>query len=583
MLRATAIFIGAGLLAWGCSSLSASSDQCKVDSDCEPILGLAPGQAICELGQCSRKGQITPGTDDAGSTVAACVSTDQCTTDLGSPAVCLKPGVDPCIKLTSPECPEVSPNFNKGNPVFVGVLTDTTVVQGGVETDNAYDQTVSNGAKLALEEWDTQTGGGITSGTVRRPIVGIFCNGKLTPSTREAAYDHLSKRVGVQAVVVRSTDMANAIAARSTAEDRLLYCTDCESAATAVGISTKGLVWHQSPSALLDIPARVDWASRTERRIRAQRELASSTQLKAVFLSITDSGYSEWTAASVAALRINGKTAAENGDNFVRIARPSSDTDGIKLAREIVALQPDLVIGSGYGTYWHQQVMPAIEAYWPANVPRPHYIMGTDEVAYADRWRYSVGSNDNLRARFQGTWLADEPLDYAAYDEFDANYKARFSASSQGITNGYDAMQVLGYAIAGAVSAPTTVQDRLAGSDIARQFQRLVPGTDDGTPRPLTLVRPSSIKNGLSLLAAGKGLDLQGCLSNLDWNPTTGLILANVETYCGVRDPETRIVHPNDTGIVYHTRTGKFVSNDDESVEIPASHLGDEDVYPECF
>lgn len=582
MLRTITILAGAGLLAWGCASVTASSDQCKVDSDCESILGLAAGKVTCEVGQCNRKNDIIqPATEDAGATVAVCTSTAQCETDLGSPALCLKPGVDPCVKLTSPECPEVTPNYKKGNPVFVGVMIPNTFLVDGSEVDSSYDQTVTNGAKLAFEEWDAQTGGGIATGAARRPIVGIFCNTKSDAATRDAAYDHLSKRVGVQAVVVRNTNEASALVPRTTTDGRLLYCTDCIPEATAAGVATKGLVWHQAPSPLLDVPVRADWVKRVERRIRAQRALAPTAQLKVVFVNITDTGYPEWAAASIAALRVNEKTATENGANFVRITRTSADTDAFGFAREIVGHRPDIIIGMGFGAYWHTQAMPAIEAYWPSDKPRPNYVMASDEAANASRWRYSVGTNEGLRKRLQGTWLADEAIEYDAIDAFQANYAAKFAgADAQYISNGYDAINALSYAIAGAVSSATTVQDTLNGGDIARQFARLVPGTDAGVERPRTQFVPSGIANGVAALALGKGLDLQACLGNLDWNPATGYILANAETYCGAFSSRRGHVAPTDTGLVYATRIGKMVSNDDGR---ELTSLGDEDVYPECF
>ena len=181
----------------------------------------------------------------------------------------------------------------------------------------------------------------------------------------------------------------------------------------------------------------------------------------------------------------------------------------------------------------------------------------------------------------QGTQPVEEVLEYDAIEAFQANYAAKYAgADAQYISGGYDAVNALSYAIAGAVTSATTVQDTLNGGDIARQFTRLIPGTDEGFVRPRTQFLPASIANGIATLASGKGLDLQACLSNLNWNPTTGTIVSNTETYCGTRRSGDGVVVPSSTGIVYSQSLGKFISGD-SGREITS--LGDEDVNRAFF
>lgn len=555
------IFVGATALS--CAALSATSEQCTVDSDCEPILGVAQGAALCELGQCSRRGTPQPSTADAGVTVEACTTTAKCTTDLGSPAVCLKPGIDPCVKLTSTECPEVSANYNKGsNPVFLGIAMPTTTFKDGAEADNAYAVTSMNGARMALEQWDVETGGGIVVGATRRPLVGIFCNTRGDANTIDAIYTHLSVRVDAKAIIAMNTADASQLVARTTNDERLLYVTDGGQDSVTGGVATRGLVWFQSPSALLEIPARIKWLEMTEARIRQQRALDASTPIKVVQVDITEVGAKQRADALAAAVMFNGKSAADNGTNYVRLSRPNRETSTVfELAQTIVGARPEVVMGLGLGTAWHQQLMPAIEALWPSDVARPYYIMGSEENANAARWPVSIGLNDDLRARFQGAVLAQELSDTRTRSRFNTDYMARYSAPGNNIAGGYDAIYVLGYTVAGALRSPTTVLDRLSGADFAKQFSRLIPGSDNGVRRETWPNIPSLIGTGVGKLAAGGGLDIEGTQSLLDWNPLDGTQLNDATTYCGVRNPSSGLVSPMGTGFVYQTRTKTFAGS----------------------
>ena len=561
-IRLSTLLVGAAVFALvaACSSLGA--DQCAAgtsgDLDCERVLGVATGQAVCDLGTCRAKGNAPPAQNDtdAGPTVSPCVSTAQCTTENGNrPSICREPGIKPCVPIASETCEVNGDGWKEAkNPIFVGVLLSKTQL-----SDNSilsYSVTNEKGIRLAEEEWLAETTGGLNVGGERRPIINVYCDIKGDPDTARKQFDFVTLGVGAQAVIAETpSELAWFVDAAQT-RGTFVYLTEygCDDIAPTGKLN--GLCFTNSPPFDFGKPLMKEWVKETEARVRTDRALDPTGKVKAVLLAARagqSASISTYIDGLNAEIEINGMPASMQPTLYREInpvLLPDGTVDYLKTAQAVAAFGPDLVITLEARDF-HLWYMPLIEANWPAGLGYRARYIGTDNIAFARRFAVSVGGNEPLRKRIDGVWTALDTTTQPVFDDFLKRYQARYAEENvDRVTTGYDAFNGTAFGIAAALTSGTVQASALKGSDIGKGMKRL----DSG---PTNELLPKNIPTALATLANGGSIDLVGAVSSMDWDPVNGCPGADAAVFCVYRDVGQSL-YVDDLGFAFRHKTKTF-------------------------
>lgn len=537
----------------GCSSSSA--DQCTVgvsgDRDCEQILGVASGQALCDNGTCRPKGAPPPAQgQDGGGT--ACISTAKCTEENGGKAaICSEPGTGSCIPLENDLCHVVGKGWQESrHPIVVGVLISKVGPSGATAP---YEETVLKGIQLAEAEWYETTTGGLNVGGERRPIVAVYCDNTPDPESERKAFDFLTLGAKAPAIITSAPFGIFSYIDEAAERNTFFYLSEFGSEEVAATGKLNGRVFAGFPAQAFTLPLMTEWVKQTEAKVRAARGLGAGDEIK---MAILGSGalIGASAVAFIDALKeipINGAPASTQPSQLKVVApveRPDGTADYLASAKAVAEFAPDIVLTTEARNF-HFWYLPLIEANWPSNVTyRAQYI--TDPSAgFAPRYAISVGSNDELRRRVSGITVPFEP-NFDVFDVFDgflARYEAYFKEPNEYTTTGYDAFYSTAYGIAASLTTPTVDPNRLTGADIGAAMKRITLGAEK------TALDPVKIPNALATLANGGTLDLVGTTGDLDWVPETGAADADSSVYCVTRGPAG--VELIDSGLFYRYRT----------------------------
>jgi branched-chain amino acid transport system substrate-binding protein len=541
------------VVAIGCNSTSA--DQCTAgrggDSDCERILGVASGQAVCDNGTCRAKASTPPTSIPEGG-AQGCVSTEQCTADNGGKAsICRQPGVSPCVPLANDLCDVSGDGYKQAaNPIFVGVLINKTILAEN-NAVQPYDTVVEKDIKLGESEWLNATNGGLNIGGERRPIVNIYCDIKYDPDTARRAYDHVTLGVGAPAIITESPEDIYPYIDDAKTRGTFFYLTEFGSDEVAATGKLNGLVYTNYPAITYSLPLMKEWVTRLEAEIRAERGMAPTDKLKVVTLGPRDvdsstSGYLD----ALKDLTINGAPASTEADNY-REVNPlatinGSSTDYFATAQAVADFKPDIVVTLEARDF-HLWYLPLIEASWSATGPKPHYVT-TESAAFPRRYQVSVAGNDELRHRVGGIWQALYD-DNGVLDDFLSRYQSYYKEENVDfVISGYDAFYSTAYGIGAALTTSTVNAANLKGADIGDALKsRLESGTR-------TKLVPGAIPTALATLAQGGSIDLDGTTGPLDWDPLTGASGVDSAVYCVGRQPDQSLTIV-ENGLYYREKT----------------------------
>jgi hypothetical protein len=563
LLRKSALLLSGLALAVVGACTSSGAEQCSVgasgDLDCERVLGVASGQAFCDVGTCRPKGNPPPAQNDtdAGPTASPCVSTAQCTTENGNrPSICREPGVKPCVPLANDDCTVSGDGWKQAkNPVFVGVLLSKTS-----SADNSvvsYSVTNEKGIRLAEEEWLAETTGGLNVGGERRPIVNVYCDIKNDPDTARKYFDFVTLGVDAQAVI---TDDPHSLAwFLDSAQQRgtFVYLSEfgCDDIAPTGKLN--GLCFTNVPPFDFSRPMMKEWVKATEAQVRTQRAIPLTTKIKAVLLAARQ-GQTASTSTFIdglnADLEINGQPASAQPTLYKEMnpqVLPDGTVDYVATAKTVAAFAPDIIVTLEARDF-HLWYMPLIESNWSTALSyRPHYV-GTDNIAFARRFAVSVGGNEALRHRVNGVWTALDNTTQPVFDDFMTRYEARYGQPNiDRVASGYDAFNATAYGIAAALTSSTVQANALKGTDIGQGMKRLSSGTTT------TNLEPKLIPAALATLANGGSIDLVGAVSAMDWNPVNGCPDADSSVFCVYRDVGQGL-YVDDLGFRYRYKTKTF-------------------------
>ena len=295
--------------------------ECQSDADCEL------GYELCIQGTChpSRCADCDGGYPPEPPPPPVCESTPKCKeAHPGEEWACLRPGKEDCVKVTSAECPFVSPTWERivGNvqPLWIGGLfaLETKGPNGSLQPSPA-NQAQLNAMELARREWHaTLDGFQVATARDRQPLVAVACDTKNDPARIAAATNHL-KKLGVASIIVGSSADAQIALSQPTAGAALYYCADCEPADFPTS-GFAGRLVHYRPDLTTSVPpAARAWLEGTEARLRAEGPLANGASLRVAY--VTTSAPRRVTAARniKGALVFNGMSAASQPTDYLEI------------------------------------------------------------------------------------------------------------------------------------------------------------------------------------------------------------------------------------------------------------------------
>jgi hypothetical protein len=245
-------------------------------------------------------------------------------------------------------------------------------------------------------------------------------------------------------------------------------------------------------------------------------------------------------------LVFNGKPAVENGKNYQEVTfavGTLSEADIAGVADRLAQAEPTFVVllaGSGVPV----ALVEALERRWPAQAPRPTYILPNDTLAAFAEY---LGRSIERRRRFFA-------IQSDSSSAGNARFVMRYNDAHRehvGLTinpaASYDSFYLLAYATFALRGGAVT------GTALARAFGRLVPPGD-----PID-VGPTRVFDALRLLAADRRIDLQGAASGLDFDLSTGEAPSDFAILCpavGGRGVATG--EDVESGAVFRARTRRI-------------------------
>jgi hypothetical protein len=296
-----------------------------------------------------------------------------------------------------------------------------------------------------------------------------------------------------------------------------------------------------------------------EKVLRARHVVGERDAMKLVILHKADVYGRGIFEILLSTLRVNGKSAEENGPNLSRIEYVNSDhpqidegtLKGQSIAAEIIAMRPHVIAFAG--TTELLNIVKAVESSWPADLRYRPVWMGTDgagvisvrnEVAEASFPQRLLATN--LRLDFDGP-IAQHVLSTMRTEHPEV---LRNDPRSGTMLATYDAVYALAYAIASLGPRP------LIGTTIATALRTL----NRAGAKKVT-VGPIGIQDIFARLERHEAVDLRGATGDLNWD-ANGDVTQDIDIVC-VRqsEPDQGIavsLGMKPSGLYYDVRHNRF-------------------------
>jgi hypothetical protein len=516
-LATIGLAVGA-LVASACSALIDRADsQCSSDGDCARF-----GAFACLQGGCVPATSAT----EAGADAAAgpCTTTAEClAAHDGANWIC-RHADQTCVSLVSPDCPTVLGQYTSDDVVLLGALLPL------------YGPHASTGAALsdALRLGVNDFAGGIPAagGGAARPLAVMLCN-ESTDVDRAAT--HLLDDLLVSGIVGTGDSATTLGVAHDVTLPGGAFLISPRATADLSSVSGGGLVWRTCPSVELEGDAIVALAQAVV--LPAVIAANQLTTVRVALVHASDVDSSELDTAITTALHMNGALATDpsNAGSFLHVdygdpddiadvdaaATMASAVDAVTVTGSL----PDVILLVG-STQAVTDVLAGIEAAWPVGARRPQYVVSsgleTTELLML------VDGNDSLRTRILGTAPGGNG---ANVDAFYGRYVGTFADGTApqifGVAQAYDALYALAFAEAATSKAAPL------GADLADALRLLV-ATGDGAAAVPVDVGPDGLAAAFAAIAAGQSLALNGASAPLDFEPTTGGVITDVQVWCMV-------------------------------------------------
>jgi ABC-type branched-subunit amino acid transport system substrate-binding protein len=527
-ISSSALFLLVGLALVGCTLIATpDTEQCDKDADCAQLGPTFEG-FVCERHVCVE-------------TENSCKTFSDCNTSKDDALATCVEGV--CVQLTSEDCPEVVPADAVGEgTIFIGSMGPLK----GEYVGNGLP--IVLGATLALEELDERANGlPLGESGARRRIAMIKCH-DLDDPLRVA--EHLIEKVRVPAIIGPAfSGIALSVAQEVSIPAGTLLLSASATSPAITDLDDDGLVWRTAPSDALQAVPITALVQRFETRLRAERELTDSDGIKVAVVAKGDAYGTGLFDAVTSTMRFNGKTAADNGGNFLGINYKDPSLEKVDFSTHVTSLvefEPDLVLGLGTAEVV-QEIMGPLENAWPTSGPPKPYYLFPDGGHVPDLLELAE-ADPSLFTRVLGTVPGRKGSNY---DAFALRYKARFENVVPGTfaETGYDAAYLLAYAMLAAGNSEVT------GKRIAAGLGKMSDG-------PRVVARPDQINAAITALASGGGIQFEGASGSLDFNAKTGEAPADVEIWCVLDEKGTALFESS--GEYYDAKSGEIAGSNEK-------------------
>jgi hypothetical protein len=344
----------------------------------------------------------------------------------------------------------------------------------------------------------------VRAGGPPRPIGVVACDDALDA---HRAARHLVEDVGVPAILgfSRSKEVVDLAAAYFEPRHVVAFATNTAGMLSAIRPppGEPRMVWRTtfSNAAATEVSAAIV-RDVLEAQLRKEGVLKPDEPMRVAFVNVDNATGIGNTDAVLGALRFNGKSAAENGENFLQVLIHDDDhgdprEENERVVRALLAMRPHVIIDAIDGDY-----VTALERAWGSG-PRPRYTPAPDADALMHDPAFTRRIVD-----------VDSLSDTPASAKFEVHYQTVFDPKTmptkQMSSGPYDAFYALAYAIVALGERPIT------GPAIALALPRIV------GPGPRIDVGPGGILAATRALGRGESIDLVGAITSLDFDPVTG-------------------------------------------------------------
>lgn len=540
---ALALLVGAAVAATassqGCSALTnTTAVQCSSEAQCLSLGADFVGTTCDPATKTCVK--VAQGAD-------LCTTNQQCIDQAGGqPALCRK-GTGKCVKLITPECPEVFAQpgeIANDRAIAIGMISP----QGASFCANACDA-IGKTVQLGQAELSKTLRGlpAVDGSNEPRPVIVVSCH-EFTPG---AGYEgllrmanHLAKDVGVP-LVIGPIDGANALVVETTVFNPAKVLSIVPGGTSfALGqqpnpIAPTPIIWRPSISDVLVSKATGQLVEKFLEP-RAKQESGDSSLRVAVLvehnslgLSLSKSLQDTW--------RFNGQLARDNpaanfqifdiGDFLDTVGNPAPETKIQGAIGALYAFKPHIVAHAYAPAAISPTFFPLI-LNWPAGQYVPYHI---DVLPSSFSFFQPIPSVLNLVPALKGRVFTTDtrpPADNAhraawilkfvtTYPEFRGTPIPEFVGVVEGW---YDAFYLAAYSIAANRNKPLT------GENLAATLPLLNP------PGALILTGTEDMAKAVGALNNGQGIDLQGIAGDLDIDTQTGATAYDILVQCAAQD-----------------------------------------------
>lgn len=535
----TALLVGS--LASSCSFLvDSNSVQCESDAECADRGG-AFTDTVCRENACVPAGG------------GACTTSQQCIDfNDGTPAACIE---GECVVLVTADCTIVEPAEALGddNTIYFGWM-------GPLVGDfQSLGVPMQQAVQLALEEIG-QGANGIPggSGGGRRKLAMVACHDldagddepEVPASVRAAT--HLVEDVKVPLIFGPAfSGITLDTATEITVPGGVMILSASATSPLITGLDDDDLVWRTAPSdAIQSIPLAL-LVEQVETRIREEQMLNPTDDITLAVATKGDAYGQGLFNALQDTLVFNGKSAADNGNNFVAVSyddpaeNPNFDFSGV--VQTIVDEEPHIVLPLGTNEAI-TGVLDGIEAAWPtagSPPPRPEYLL--PDGGRLDELLASAADED-LRQRVQGTVPGFKGT---VYNQFALRFKQRFGDDPGTFAeNAYDSGYLAAYAI-------------LAGGDGGVSGANMAEGMMNMSDKnaPEIVVGQNQLNDAFNALSGGGSIDFTGASGDLDFDNSTGEAPSNIDIWCIIVDNDGETVFVS-SGQFYDAAAGAISGTD---------------------
>jgi serine/threonine protein kinase len=460
-----------------------------------------------------------------------CAHNTECVAKLGGkPAVCSPSGK--CTAIQSSACtPMFEPDDLKhDDTVWIGAMFALTGDRANPKVSDA------NAVELARRDF-AQASVGIRrpDGTSPvHPLALVLCDDATDYGSVAA---HLVNDVGTPAVIglhsgIETVDLSTSIfVPRGVLVVPTITLTPLL-ASIPHATAQPRMVWRTTYNNAETAHATAALVERIEAQVRAQSSLRPADVIRVAVVHAKAAATTAYADALFDSVRINGKSALENGNAYREFPFEEKNQQGqfARLATDIAAFEPTIVLFASDGG-----LLPAIDAAWSAK-RKPYYLTST---ALDDEVMKFLGSNAERRHRVFGLTSVSTTTPNA---RFVSHYNESFSppiTRAWSPNSSYDGFYLVAYATYALGTKP------VEGQALAHAIERLLP---PGAPID---VGPTGILRAFGALARGEPIDLNGATGKLDFDRVTGEAPVDLAMLCADVDSHGLATVSIESGLVF--------------------------------